>query len=230
MKFLVELNFILEEIEKLLLEGEEISWKHVETKNLLFDPLLEIGIGFTLIIALSIIFNYITYLMKFEEIHILFSLMYFIVPIVVALTCGIVVVLPGIKKLIRITANLHLSLKKIREYEEISLITNKRLIQKSHSAFEIDYSKNPIGNLDDFEIYRDIIFINLQAIKVVVVENLETSCQIGFRFSLNDDNLIPILLSVPFNKFPGFIEELTEKIPLKKKKRKDNYIVNYFQK
>ena len=67
----------------------------------------------------------------------------------------------------------YLSLKKVREYEEISLITNKRLIQKSYNAFEIDYSKNPISNLNDFEIYRDTIFITLQAIKVVVVEKKE---------------------------------------------------------
>ena len=220
----------MEEIEKHLLEGEEISWKHVEIKNLLFEPLLEIVIGIALIVVLSIIFNYVTYLMRFEEIHLLFSLLYFIVPIVVAVTFGIGIILPGFQKLIQITSNLRLSPKKIRQYEEISLITNKRLIQKSYNAFEIDYSKNPINDLNNFEIYRDMIFVNLHAIKVVIVENVETSYQIGFRFNLKDDNLLPVLFSVPINKFPGFIDELTEKIPLKKKKRKDNYIVNYFQK
>ena len=84
--------------------------------------------------------------------------------------------------------------------------------------------------MNNFEIYRDMIFVNLHAIKVVIVENVETSYQIGFRFNLKDDNLLPVLFSVPINKFPGFIDELTEKIPLKNKKRKDNYIVNYFQK
>ncbi len=213
-----------------MLEGEEISWKHVEIRNLLFEPLLEIVIGIALIVALSIIFNYVTYLMRFEEIHLLFSLLYFIVPIIVAVTCGIGILLPGFQKLIQITSNLHSSPKKIRQYEEISLITNKRLIQKSYNAFEIDYSKNPINDLNNFEIYRDMIFVNLHAIKVVIVENVETSYQIGFRFNLKDDNLLPVLFSVPINKFPGFIAELTEKIPLKNKKRKDNYIVNYFQK
>ena len=230
MVFLLELILPLEEIEKYILEGEEISWKHVETKNLLFEPLLEMGVGIILIVALSIVFNYVTYLMKFEEIHTLFSLMYFIVPIIVALTCGIGIILPGIKKLNQITVNLHSTPKKIRKYEEISIITSKRLIQKSYNAFEIDYVKNPIRNLDDFEIDRDMIFINLRAIKVVIVENIETSYQIGFKFNLKDDNLIPVLFSVPINKFPGFIDDLTEKIPLKKKIRKDNYIVNYFQK
>ena len=221
---------LLEEIEKHLLEGEEISWKHVEIRNLLFEPLLEIVIGIALIVALSIIFNYVTYLMRFEEIHLLFSLLYFIVPIIVAVTCGIGIILPGFQKLIQITSNLRSNPKKIRQYEEISLITNKRLIQKSYNAFEIDYSKNPINDLNNFEIYRDMIFVNLHAIKVVIVENIETSYHIGFRFNLKDDNLLPVLFSVPINKFPGFIDELTEKIPLKNKKRKDNYIVNYFQK
>ena len=220
----------MEEIEKHLLEGEEISWKHVEIRNLLFEPLLEIVIGIALIVALSIIFNYVTYLMRFEEIHLLFSLLYFIVPIIVAVTCGIGIILPGFQKLIQITSNLRSNPKKIRQYEEISLITNKRLIQKSYNAFEIDYSKNPINDLNNFEIYRDMIFVNLHAIKVVIVENVETSYQIGFRFNLKDDNLLPVLFSVPINKFPGFIDELTEKIPLKNKKRTDNYIVNYFQK
>ena len=221
---------LLEEIEKHLLEGEEISWKHVEIRNLLFEPLLEIVIGIALIVALSIIFNYVTYLMRFEEIHLLFSLLYFIVPIIVAVTCGIGIILPGFQKLIQITSNLRSSPKKIRQYREISLITNQRLIQKSYNAFEIDYSKNPINDLNNFEIYRDMIFVNLHAIKVVIVENIESSYQIGFRFNLKDDNLLPVLFSVPINKFPGFIDELTEKIPLKNKKRKDNYIVNYFQK
>jgi hypothetical protein len=220
----------LEEITKHLLEDEEISWKHVEIKNLLLEPLLEVGIGVILMIVLSIIFNYITFLMKFEEIHLLFSLMYLIIPIIVAFTCGIGIVLPGIKKINQITTNLHLNPKKVRKYEDISLITNKRLIQKSYNAYKIDYSKNPIIALDDFEIYRDMIFINLHAIKVVIVENVETSYQIGFKFSLKEDNLIPVLFSVPTNKFPAFIDELTEKIPLKRKKRADNYIVNYFHK
>jgi hypothetical protein len=220
----------MEEINKHFLEGEEISWKHVEIKNLLFEPILEVGIGVVLIIALSIIFNYITFLMKFEEIHMLFSLMYFIIPIVVAFVCGIGVVLPGIKKLNQITKNLQCNPKSLRNYEEVSVISNKRLIQKSYNAFKIDYSDNPISDLENYEIYRDMVFINLSAIKVVIAEKLETSYHIGFKFSIKDDNLIPLLFNVPINLFPRFIDELTEKIPLKHKKRQNNYIVNYFQK
>ncbi len=220
----------MEEIETLLLEGEEISWIFIETKNLLFEPLLEIVVGFALIISLSLIFNYITYLMRFEEINVLFALLYLIIPIIVTVTCGIGIILPGIKKLNQITKNLQVSLKDLRYYEEISVVSNKRLIQKSYNAFKIDYSKNPISDLENHEIYRDMVFINLKAIKVVIAEKLETSYQIGFKFSIKDDNLIPLLFSVPLNLFPSFIDELTEKIPLKHKKRKDNYIVNYFQK
>jgi hypothetical protein len=220
----------MEEIEKLLLEGEEISWKHVETINLLFEPLIEIVIGFALIISLSLIFNYITYLMKFEEINMLFALLYLVIPIVVTFTCGIGIILPAIKKLNQITKNLQVNPKDLRHYKEISVISNKRLIQKSYNAFKIDYSENPISDLENHEIYRDMVFINLNAIKVVIAEKLETSFQIGFKFSIEDDNLIPLLFSVPLNLFPSFIDELTERIPLKHKKRKDNYIVNYFQK
>ena len=99
----------MEEITKHLLEDEEISWKHVEIKNLLLEPLLEVGIGVILMIALSIIFNYITFLMKFEEIYLLFSLMYLIIPIIVAFSCGIGIVLHCIKKINQITTILHLS-------------------------------------------------------------------------------------------------------------------------
>ena len=109
------------------------------------------------------------------------------------------------------------------------MISNKRLIQKSYNAFKIDYSENPISDLENYEIYRDMVFINLSAIKVVIAEKLETYYQIGFKFSIKDDNLIPLLFSVPINLFPSFIDELTEKIPLKNKKRRDNFIVNYFQ-
>jgi hypothetical protein len=220
----------MEEIEKLLLEGEEISWKHVETRNLLFEPLLEIVIGIALIISLSLIFNYITYLMRFEEINALFALLYLIVPTIVTISCGIGIILPGIKKLNQITNNLQINPKDLRYYEEISVISNKRLIQKSYNAFKIDYSENPIIDLENHEIYRDMVFINLKAIKVVIAEKLETSYQIGFKFSIKDDNLVPLLFSVPLNLFPSFIDELTEKIPLKHKKRRDNFIVNYFQK
>ena len=168
--------------------------------------------------------------MRFEEINVLFALLYFIVPIIVSVTCGIGIILPGIKKLNQITKNLHVNPKDLRYYEEISVISNKRLIQKSYNAFQIDYTENPISDLENHEIYRDMVFINLKAIKVVIAEKLEASYQIGFKFSIEDDNLIPLLFTVPLNLFPGFIDELTEKIPLRRKKRKDNYIINYFQK
>ena len=168
--------------------------------------------------------------MRFEEINVLFALLYLIFPIIVTVTCGIGIVLPGIKKLNQITKNLQVTPKDLRNYEEVSAISNKRLIQKSYNAFKIDYSENPISDLENHEIYRDMVFINLKSIKVVIAEKLETSFQIGFKFSIKDDNLIPLLFSVPLNLFPSFIDELTEKIPLKQKKRKDNYIVNYFQK
>ena len=152
-----------------------------------------------------------------------------IFPIIVTITCGIVIILPGIKKLNQITNNLQVTPKDLRYYEEISVISNKRLIQKSYNAFKIDYSKNPIRDLENYEIYRDMVFINLKAVKVVIAEKFETFYQIGFKFSIKDDNLIPLLFTISINLFPSFIDDLTDKIPLKHKKRKDNYIVNYFQ-
>ena len=220
----------MEEIKIHLLDDEEITWKNIEIKNLLLSPLLEIVVGIALIVSLSILFNYITYLMKFEEINLLFSLSYFIVPIIVSLSCGITIILPAIKKLNKITLNLRENLKNIKVYEEIILITSKRLIQKSYNAFEINYSQNPITDLENFEIIRDLVFINLKAIKVVIAEKMEEFYQVGLKFNLEDDNYVPILLAIPFNKFDSFLEELTEKIPLKRKKRKDNYLINYFQK
>lgn len=219
----------LEEIKKYLLNGEEISWKNVEIQNLLFNPIIEIGVGIALIVSLSLLFNYITYLMKFEEINMFFVLLYFLAPIAVLISFGIVVILPAIKKLNKIMSDLQENFKNLKRYEEITVITGKRLIQKSYNVFEIDYSQNPITDLENFEIIRDLVFINLEAIKVVIAEKLEFSYQVGFKFNLEDDNYVPIFLNIPFNKFDGFMEELIEKIPLKRKKRQDNYIINYFK-
>ena len=128
-----------------------------------------------------------------------------------------------------ITSNLHLKANKIRKYEEISVITNKRLIQKSYNIFKIDYLNNPISDLDSFKINRDMVFVDLESIQVVSTEQMEIIYQVGFKFNDDDKNFIPLLFTFPINKFHDFINILSDNIPLNRKVRKSNNIINYYR-
>ncbi|MFX1381466.1 MAG: hypothetical protein ACFFBP_03410 [Promethearchaeota archaeon] len=217
----------MEEIERYLLEEEKILWKYVETKNLLKIPILKIVIGIILTISLSILFNLLYYILIQDPIAVLISILSLSIASFVIF--GIFLIIPGILKYLKIMDNLKTTSKNLMKYSEISIITDKRLIQKSYNVFEIDYVKNPITNLEDFEINRDIVFVNLPSIHVVSIEALESFYQVAFKNRDDDEQYIPLLFTIPLENISEFINILEEEIPLKRKKRLGNYLINYYK-
>jgi len=217
----------MREIQAFLLEDEKILWRHVEIKNLLKLPLLEVLIGITLACLLSIFFNVIFYLLLQETLILFLSLIIF--PITKFMIFGISLIIPGIKKYLEILNNLKIPPKMAMKYKEISFLTNKRLIQKSYNIFEIDFQQNPLTNLDDIEINRDLIFVNLSKIKLVSTEELDDHYEIAFKFNENDKNYIPLLLTIPNKGLPELLNILKHEISLTEKKRIGNYIVNFYK-
>ena len=217
----------MEELENYLLDDEEILWSHREMMNLIQLPTLEIIIGTSLSGGLSLSLNFIIYVFFAKNIILLLSLI--ILPIVIVIIFGLSLIMPGIRQYIQITENLHLNTKDLRKYEGISIITNKRLIQKSYNAFEIDYLQNPINDLENFKIYRDMVFVNLESIQVVSAEEMEYFFQVGFKFKEDDTNFMPLLFSIPRDRFSEFLSILKENIPLQRKIRISNYIINYYK-
>ncbi|MFX1276582.1 MAG: hypothetical protein ACFFAT_16270, partial [Promethearchaeota archaeon] len=193
----------MEEIERYLLEEEKILWKYVETKNLLKIPILKIVIGIILTISLSILFNLLYYILIQDPIAVLISILSLSIASFVIF--GIFLIIPGILKYLKIMDNLKTTSKNLMKYSEISIITDKRLIQKSYNVFEIDYVKNPITNLEDFEINRDIVFVNLPSIHVVSIEALESFYQVAFKNRDDDEQYIPLLFTIPLENISEFI-------------------------
>jgi len=217
----------MRKIQDFLLDNEIILWKHMEIKNLLKIPLLETIIGIALTGMFSILFNVILYLLLNETFILILSLL--ILPIVIFIIFGFSLIIPGVKKYLEITNNLKLPSKRIMKYKEITAITNKRLIQKSYDIFEIDFKKNPITSLSNMEINRDLVFVDLQSINLVSIEELEEYHKIAFKFNKDDKNYLPLLLTIPNKDFPEFINILKKEIPLTKKKRAGNFIIDYYK-
>jgi len=216
----------MERIEDNLLKNEEILWKHITTTNLLQVPILKGLIGLSLVGIISILFNFVMYVFFSESFILILSLI--LLPIFTALIFGVSLIIPGMKDYFQIKKNLHSDYKNLKEYKEISIITSKRLIQKTYKAFT-SYSEYPILDLKNYQINHDIIFVNLNSISVVSSEIDGSNYQIAFKHDEKDKNFIPLLYTIPLKQYNKFINILRELIPLKRKKRTGNFLVNYYK-
>ncbi len=214
-------------IEEFLLKDEEILWTFTEIKNIVKIPILEVLIGIILSTILSIVFNMLFYMFFQETLALIISLILF--PLISFIIFAITLIIPGIKKYYEIINNLKTTLNKAIRYKEIIVITNKRIMQKSYNVFNIDYIKNPITNYNDLLINRDLVLVNLTSIHVVSTEELEESYQVAFKFTKNDKNYLPMLFEIPKDQFPEFIYILKKEIPLSKKTRIHNFLIDYYQ-
>ncbi len=208
-------------------EGEKILWKQTRSKNLIRKYIFNLVIGLLLIALISLGGNLLIYFVFIPTIITFLSLILF--PLGILLIIGFFFIYPIIQKLWRISRNLGLNFNELQHYQEIELVSNMRLIKKSYDAFEINYSQNPITDLEAYHLLKDLVYIDLKAISVVLTEKTNKGWQIGFKFDETDKSLVPLLLLIPLNTFSNFISVLEETIPLKSKKRLSNEIIAYYK-
>ncbi|MBN1800448.1 MAG: hypothetical protein JW891_03025 [Candidatus Lokiarchaeota archaeon] len=217
----------MEDIDLELLEGEEILWKKVKSKNLIEKPVYNLLLGLIFIAFVSLGGNFLINFIFFPTLISILSMVLF--PLGVLTIIGIVFIRPLILRLSKISRDLGLTFKELQHYQEIEIISNKRLIKKSYDAFEIDYSQNPITDLNGYQLSKDLVYIDLSAINTVLVEKIDEGWQIGFKFKGKDDYLVPLLFFVPLKEFSIFISILKENIPLKTKRHLNNDLIGYYK-
>ncbi|MFX1239517.1 MAG: hypothetical protein ACFFAS_13350 [Promethearchaeota archaeon] len=210
-----------------LLEGEEILWKNIKQKDLVRESFIEILIGIILIALISIGGNILFYMFFSNTFDALIPLIVF--PIGISIIFSKLLIYPGMQKYLEISKNLGLKYKELRYYNEKTLVTNKRIIRKSYDAYKIDYSQNPISDLDSFKLYKDLVYINLTSIGVVYTEFAGEEWQIGFKFNEAEKEFVPLLLLVPSDKYVGLIDVLEKHIPLKRKNHMSNDTIIFYK-
>ncbi|TFG22802.1 MAG: hypothetical protein EU529_09355 [Promethearchaeota archaeon] len=162
----------MEEIEKILQDGEKILWKRTNIRNLLkiypiiigivvVSTLLIFGLIYTSIVAFSVNNLLVAYILLF---------LFLILESVLILS----VTLISIKYRRKWIKRFQKTSEELKNYIEIDIITNKRIIKKSIIEIErLESHVKHFKNLSDFlkiiDIIDDIVFLNLDYIEEVII-------------------------------------------------------------
>jgi len=121
------------------------------------------------------------------------------------------------------------TIDELKSYEEIDIITNKRIIQKNYIWADTLKKNLPEFAASSVKIKTDLIFLNIDAIEVIIVD-LKNK-EIGFMINEIKDNYI---IYFDFFKLRGFdpnemfyaLKILKEILPLRKVKENE-YEIEY---
>jgi ABC-type multidrug transport system fused ATPase/permease subunit len=200
----------LEQIKQLLTEGEDILWYYRETKSLIKEPLIHVFIGILLMVILSYLILVIASWLEW---------ILWVVILLLLIPIGLFIrsILFSIKDYRDKIKTLQLSFKKLRHYECIYAITNKRWIQKDfdlNSNVEVsDYFKETI------EKFKDIVFVNLEKIEAIYTFEDKTNI-IALYIEYNEENPeeTDFGVWVSSKEFHKAIDTLKKVIPLENEK------------
>ncbi len=162
----------MEEIEKVLQNGEKILWKRTNIRNLL--KIYPIIIGVVVVSTLLIFGLLYTSIVAFSVNNLLAA--YFLISLFLILqSCSILLVIwISIKYRRKWIKRFQKTSEELKNYIEIDIITNKRIIKKSMIEIErleeyVKYFKNLSDFLKIIDIKDDIVFLNLDYIEEVII-------------------------------------------------------------
>jgi len=223
----------MEVIERLLEKDEKILWKKSKIRNLM--KIYQVIIAITIVSSFFIFILYpcIAIVAFTYNIDFISFLIFFLIS-EISILLGISWIF--IKDRIKMIRILQKTIDELKSYEEIDIITNKRIIQKNYIWADTLKKNLPEFAASSVKIKTDLIFLNIDAIEVIIVD-LKNK-EIGFMINEIKDNYI---IYFDFFKRRGFdpnemfyaLKILKEILPLRKVKENEyeiEYRVNIYDK
>ncbi|MFX1298037.1 MAG: hypothetical protein ACFFD2_24700, partial [Promethearchaeota archaeon] len=118
---------------------------------------------------------------------------------------------------------LQLSFNQIKQYKDIYILTNKRLIQKCLDVLNINETTFPL----EITRHNDIVFIDFNQINSFFAQQEDSTTCYFFGFDLK----FPWGqgLFIPYEIFPEFIKNLKEVIPIKREVHAKHSVIYYYR-
>lgn len=240
----------MEELQTYLAEDETVIISKTEERN---DPLehskfiIMITFIFSLATIISLAFllvmatNYSNEELTVEVfgfvLFLLFSFIFgcflFLTSIVAGSFFGIIEIIDTqIREIIDSKSRMNLSWEELRNYKPFFVITNKRFIKKS---FKKNIFKEGSGfstlSREAFQKIRDIIFIELKSIKVIVVNNQHRMMYISFYLDYTErkQDATFLKLEISVKELETIMKTLKELISIEREQIRSDDIVYYMK-
>ncbi len=184
----------MEEIEKVLQNGEKILWKRTNIHNLL--KIYPIIIGIVVVSTLLIFGLLYTSIIAFSVNNLLVAYLLLSLFLILEIVLVLSVTWISIKYRRKWIKRFQKTSEELKNYIEIDIITNKRIIKKSMIEIErLEKYVKSFKNFSDFlkiiDIKDDIVFLNLDYIEEVIIM-VDIKRIVFIMEDYNDDQLFYI--------------------------------------